>query len=157
VLVPRRIGQGVPSNTSVAKPCVGPDNREVIGNSIQRPRQPLDGGTGFVALCDGLLKVGHSINSLPILFAYPMNLLPIRLGGRAVFDLPHHGMGANRMIVINRNGLSESEFQKVLQPYAKNSGQPVDFERAGKAAVEFLADNPTLLADAGKLLDTAQK
>lgn len=61
------------------------------------------------------------------------------------------------MIVVNRKGLSEGMFEKVIRPYAKNSGAPVDFALAGKAAVEFLDEHPTLLADAGKLLDSAQK
>jgi hypothetical protein len=61
------------------------------------------------------------------------------------------------MILTNRKGLSEVEFEKVIRPYARNSGDPVDFAKAGKAAVEFLDEHPSLLKDAGKLLDKAQQ
>ena len=61
------------------------------------------------------------------------------------------------MIVINRKGLTEGEFAKVIKPYAKNTGSPVNFARAGRAAVQFLDEHPTLLEEAGKLLDTAQQ
>lgn len=61
------------------------------------------------------------------------------------------------MIVINRGGLTEKEFQKVVRPYAKNSGAKVDFRKAGRAAAQFLNDNPDLLKDAGKILDEAQQ
>lgn len=61
------------------------------------------------------------------------------------------------MIVVNRKGLSQGEFEKVIRPYAKNSGNPVNFASAGEAAVSFLKEHPTLLEEAGKLLDKAQQ
>ena len=61
------------------------------------------------------------------------------------------------MIVINAGGLRESEREKVMRPYAKNHGEKVDFARAGEAAVAFLKNNPSLLADTAKLLDEAQQ
>lgn len=60
------------------------------------------------------------------------------------------------MIITNRNGLSPQELEKVLKPYSRNSGKPVDFERAGAAAVNFLEEHPTLLQEVGELLDKAQ-
>jgi len=61
------------------------------------------------------------------------------------------------MIISNKNGLTTREFEKVLRPYARNSGKPVDFRRAGQAAVQFLQDNPNLLRETGELLDEVQQ
>lgn len=61
------------------------------------------------------------------------------------------------MIVINRNGLTPEEAQKVVQPFARNTGQPIDFAVAGAQAVEFLKENPGLLEEVGRLLDKPQE
>jgi hypothetical protein len=60
------------------------------------------------------------------------------------------------MIIINRNGLTEAQKQKVVQPYAKNSGGPVDFAAAAKEATAFFDENPTLLKDVGELLNVSR-
>jgi len=57
------------------------------------------------------------------------------------------------MIIINRNGLSETQQQKVMQPYADNSGKPVDFTAAAKEADAFFNENPSLLKEVGELLN----
>jgi hypothetical protein len=59
------------------------------------------------------------------------------------------------MIVVNRNGLTEAQKQKVLQPYARNSGAAVDFKAAAEQAEVFFRENPDLLKDVGELLNTA--
>lgn len=60
------------------------------------------------------------------------------------------------MIIINRQGLTEAQRKKVAQPYASNSGAPVDFSVAAKEAVAFLDENPTLLKDVSELLNKAR-
>lgn len=61
------------------------------------------------------------------------------------------------MIILNQSGLSASEKTKVAHPYAKNSGNPVDLRRAGRAAAAFLADNPALIEEVGRTLDEPQR
>ena len=48
------------------------------------------------------------------------------------------------MIIINRNGLTEAQKNKVMQPYARNSGAPVDFGAAAREATAFFSENPDL-------------
>jgi hypothetical protein len=60
------------------------------------------------------------------------------------------------MIIINRGGLTEAQKQKVLQPYANNSGAPVDFEAAAREASAFFEENPELLKDVGELLNNSR-
>ena len=59
------------------------------------------------------------------------------------------------MIIINRQGLTEAQRRKVAQPYARNSGAPVDFSVAAKEADDFLDENPTLLKEVTELLNKA--
>lgn len=61
------------------------------------------------------------------------------------------------MIVTNRKGLTADEASKVVQPYAKNAGSPIDFAVAGEQAVAFLKENPGLLEEVGSLLDKPQR
>ena len=50
------------------------------------------------------------------------------------------------MIITNRNGLTTAQKQKVMQPYARNSGAPVDFEAAARAGYTLFSDeNPDLI------------
>jgi len=60
------------------------------------------------------------------------------------------------MIIINRNGLTEAQKQKVMQPYANNSGALVDFKAAAKEAAAFFDENPGLLKDVGELLNNSR-
>lgn len=60
------------------------------------------------------------------------------------------------MIIINRGGLTEAQKQKVMQPYAKNSGAPVNFAAAAKEATAFFNENPNLLKDVGELLNQSR-
>jgi len=59
------------------------------------------------------------------------------------------------MIVINRNGLTEAQRQKVMQPYAESAGNPIDFKAAAKEADTFFSESPDILKDIGELLNTA--
>lgn len=60
------------------------------------------------------------------------------------------------MIIINRSGLTEAQKQKVVQPYAKNSGAPVDFAAAANEAKAFFNEKPELLKDVGELLNKSR-
>jgi len=60
------------------------------------------------------------------------------------------------MIIINRSGLTEAQKQKVTQPYAKNSGAPVDFEAAAREATAFFSENPELIKSVGELLNESR-
>lgn len=57
------------------------------------------------------------------------------------------------MIIVNRKGLSEAQQKKVKQPYARNTGEPVNFKVAAKEAQSYLSENPTLLKEVGDLLN----
>jgi hypothetical protein len=59
------------------------------------------------------------------------------------------------MIVINRNGLTEAQRQKVMQLNAGIAGKPIDFKAAAKEADTFFSENPDILTDIGEILNTA--
>jgi hypothetical protein len=60
------------------------------------------------------------------------------------------------MIITNRNGLTTAQKQKVMQPYARNSGAPVDFEAAAREATAFFSENPDLIKGVGALLNESR-
>jgi hypothetical protein len=59
------------------------------------------------------------------------------------------------MIVINRNGLTEAQRQKVMQLNAGSADKPIDFKAAAKEAGTFFSENPDILNDIGEILNTA--
>ena len=57
------------------------------------------------------------------------------------------------MIVENKQGLTPAQIQQVEQPFARNDGRPVNYQRAAAALDEFDRDNPDLWAQVGRIMD----
>ena len=60
------------------------------------------------------------------------------------------------MIVTNSEGLTREEADKVLRPYARNTGKRHHPKDAAQNTVAFLDANPAFLDEVGELLDNAQ-
>lgn len=60
------------------------------------------------------------------------------------------------MIITNKDGLTKEEKEKILKPYAKNSGVLHNPKDAAAASIAFLDENPRFLGEVGALLDRAQ-